>query len=187
PRGEIPKRNPPANEEAPKELKDYAAKYFPSWRGQKPELVIVFSGQQHNYEAPCGCTSPQYGGLERRYNLFTQLRGFGLPTIGLDLGDIYYAGKLPEQSKLKYYMSMKALAAMGYDAIAVGPQEVRIPLIDALAETILNAKVPYDVLAANIANKANDFPGADGSMLKDFRVVEPKGAKLKVGVIGTVG
>src|SRR6516162_2374211 len=59
-------QQPPAtSDEAPKEFKEYAAKFLPSWKEQKPELVIVFSGQQHNYEGPCGCTNPQYGGLER--------------------------------------------------------------------------------------------------------------------------
>ena len=43
------------------------------------------------------------------------------------------------------------------------------------------------VLAANIAQKENNFPGDNGSMIKDGRVVEVKGSKLKVGVIGTLG
>ncbi len=90
-----------ASKEAPKELKEFAAQHLPSWRGQQPELVIVVSGQQHNYEAPCGCTSPQYGGLERRYNVIKQLRDFGLPVVALDLGDIHYPGKFKEQAKLK--------------------------------------------------------------------------------------
>src|SRR5690242_7046876 len=80
---------PAATEEASKELKDHAGKFLASWKGQKPDLVIVFSGQQHNYGGPCGCTSPQYGGLERRFNLINALRSFGLPVTAFDLGDIY--------------------------------------------------------------------------------------------------
>src|SRR4051812_27344339 len=35
----------------------------------KPELALIFSGQQLGYLQPCGCSHPQYGGLTRRYNL----------------------------------------------------------------------------------------------------------------------
>jgi hypothetical protein len=177
---------PAASDEAPKELKEFAEKYLPSWKGQKPELVILFTGQQHNYEGPCGCTNPQYGGLERRFNFVAQLRAFGLPVVAADLGDIYFPGKFKDQAKLKYVTSMKALDLMQYAAVAVGPEEFRIPLIDALAETVLNNKFSYDVLAANIANK-DEFPGQNGPMVKDARVVEVQGSKLKVGIIGTLG
>lgn len=165
---------------------EFAQRFLPAWKGEKPELAILVTGQQHNYEAPCGCTDPQYGGLERRYNFISQLRSFGIPTVAVDLGDIYSSGRIAEQSRLKYQVSMKALALMGYDAINVGPNEFHYPLIDALAETILNAKVPYQILAANIANK-DDYPGEDGSMLRDFRVVSPKGSSLRVGIAGTLG
>src|SRR5262245_38341988 len=102
--------NPP-----PKELKDFAAKYFPNWPAdRKPELLLIFTGQQHNYEAPCGCTEPQFGGLERRYNLFQHLRNLGLKIVAADLGDIYYPGKLPEQARLKYATLMKAMDLMKY-------------------------------------------------------------------------
>jgi len=187
-----PQEPPRADEEpaAPpsKELKEYAAKYFPSWPANRtPELVILMTGQQHNYEAPCGCTEPQFGGLERRHNFFTQLRGFGLKTVAVDLGDIYYPGKLTDQAKLKYQTSMKALAAMGYDAIAIGLEEFRVPLLEALANTVLQNKYPYGMLAANIENK-DEYPSLNsGSMIEDFRVVEPKGARVKVGVVGTIG
>lgn len=170
----------------PDSFTEFTQRHLPAWKGEKPELAILITGQQHNYEAPCGCTEPQYGGLERRYNFITQVRSYGIPTVTLDLGDMYASGRIAEQSRLKYRVSMKALALMGYDAINVGPNEFHYPLIDALAETILNAEVPYHILAANIPNK-DDYPGEDGSMLKDFRVVAPQGTKLRVGVVGTLG
>ena len=47
-----------AAEDSPsKELKEFAAKYFHAWpANRKPELILFFSGEQHSYEAPCGCT-----------------------------------------------------------------------------------------------------------------------------------
>lgn len=187
PSGEPALAGEPTTPAASKELKDFAAKYFPNWPvGQKPELVILVTGQQHNYEGPCGCTEPQFGGLERRYNLFSQIRGLGLSTVAVDLGDIYYTGRHKEQAELKYRLSMKALGVMEYDAIAIGQEETRIPLIEGLATTVLQNNFPYAMLGANIANKG-DFPGLDGSMIKNSRVVEPKGSSLKVGIIGTIG
>src|ERR1051326_4461737 len=180
--------------EAPKDWKEFAGQYFRTWpQGQKPELVLLFTGQQHNYEAPCGCTEPQYGGLERRYNFFTQMRGFGLPATAMDLGDIYYTGDpalkrpfLSLQGQLKYRTALDALSVMEYDAVAIGVGETKYPLLNALTETVLNKKYSFDVLAATILNK-NDFPSADGPMIKDLRLIEPKGSKLKVGVVAVFG
>src|SRR5262245_48853676 len=43
---------------------------FSDWpKDRKPDLVILLSGQTHGYLQPCGCSRPQLGGLERRYNL----------------------------------------------------------------------------------------------------------------------
>src|SRR5829696_1170878 len=51
---------------------------FGAWpKEQKPEQVLVLSGQTYGYLSPCGCSRPQKGGLERRYNLMQSLRGKG--------------------------------------------------------------------------------------------------------------
>src|SRR5262249_45536092 len=44
---------------------------FQGW--PRPELVLVLSGEEHGYLLPCGCSRPQVGGLERRYNFVEQL------------------------------------------------------------------------------------------------------------------
>src|SRR5262245_60294766 len=187
---QLPAEEKPKADEAPsKELKEFAGKYFPNWpAGRKPELVLFFSGEQHNYEAPCGCTLPQYGGLERRYNFVTQMRKLGLKIVAMDLGDIYTRGPLLDQAKLKFQVSMEALNLMGYDAIAVGPQELRYPLLDALANTVLQKNYPFSILAANIMPKQEEFPAEKKpSMLDSYRVVETKDTDVKVGIVGTLG
>src|SRR5262245_31839701 len=63
-----------------------SAHLFSGWGS--PELVLLLSGQQHGYVLPCGCSDPQYGGLERRYNFLQTLKGRGWPVVALDLGDI---------------------------------------------------------------------------------------------------
>ena len=180
--------DPPA---VPAELKDFAAKYFPSWQaGNKPDLIILMTGEQHNYEQPCGCTEPQLGGLERRYNFVKKLRGLGLNLVPVDLGDIYFNHYEPgkptqlDQIKLKYKLSMNALSQMGYEAICVGKEEFRIPLLEGLGETVLNSKPPYAMLAANIKDRATNFPGSEGPMIGDFKVTN---TPIKLGIIGVIG
>jgi hypothetical protein len=186
-----------------KEYHDFAAKYLKSWPSDRmPEMILLFSGQQHNYEAPCGCTEPQSGGLERRYNLFSMIRGFGIPTVAMDLGDIYYTGgenhhtggenhqiiTQRDQAKLKYELSMRALGVMQYDVVNLGPEEFRVPLIEAAGFLLNVNNKTYSVLGANLTNKDEVYPGLNGgSVFEDFRVVEPKGSKIKVGVTGTLG
>src|SRR5262249_46962426 len=51
------------------------AEYFRGW--SKPDLALLLSGEQHGYLLPCGCSRPQVGGLERRYNLLALLRQRG--------------------------------------------------------------------------------------------------------------
>src|SRR5437763_16434877 len=51
---------PPA---PPPPAPELPAGLFRSW--PKPDLALVLSGEQHGYLLPCGCSRPQYGGLER--------------------------------------------------------------------------------------------------------------------------
>src|SRR5437660_891773 len=51
------------------------ARLFRGW--DKPDLVLVLSGSQHGYLLPCGCSRPQVGGLERRWNFVQLLREKG--------------------------------------------------------------------------------------------------------------
>src|SRR5262245_61436935 len=59
---------------------------FREW--PKPDFVLLLSGQQHGYVLPCGCSRPQYGGLERRYNFLKSLEQRGWPVVAVDLGDV---------------------------------------------------------------------------------------------------
>ncbi|HEV3142426.1 MAG TPA: multiheme c-type cytochrome [Gemmataceae bacterium] len=171
--------------ELPAGLKDLAGKHFSNWpANRKPDVVIVLSGEQHGYVQPCGCTRPLVGGLERRYNFIKLLRDNDLQVVAADLGDMYGPGKLREQAMMKFKLTSKALTLMEYSAVSVGQQEFRIPLINALAETVLNEKPSYKVLAANLLGKEN-FPLDDKTnMIEDGLVTK---TALKAGIAGTIG
>ena len=111
---------------------------FVGW--PKPDLAIVVSGQQHGYLQKCGCSSPQLGGLTRRYNFLESLRGKGWPIVAVDVGEI--ANNHGPQAMLKYEYSMKALRLMDYSAVGLGKNRVQHAADDALGRFALNNHVP---------------------------------------------
>jgi 2',3'-cyclic-nucleotide 2'-phosphodiesterase (5'-nucleotidase family) len=163
---------------------------FRDW--PKPDLVVVVSGQQHGYMEPCGCSRPQIGGLDRRYNFIEGLKGRAWPVMAVDVGDIAQCrgpGGMPNvQGLLKYKYSMQALKRMNYPAVSFGVNEARLPLMDALAIFQLNNNgrdgkpLPPFVLAANLDKKEENFPG----LVESWKVVDVPDAKLRVGVVGIV-
>ena len=172
---------------------------FAAWPAGKPQLAIVLSGQTYGYLSPCGCSSPQRGGLERRANLMDQLRGKGWEVVGLDLGDIAATKGVHPQDRLKYRTAMKALAGMGYAAVGVGEDDFKAGLFDLLADYPLNNPGrPPTVLSAGIVGtpppggqevpRDKLFPGGAGNppLVEDVTVVARPGAPA-VGVVAVVG
>jgi hypothetical protein len=156
-------------------------RYFLDWpKDAKPELVLLLTGQQHGYTQPCGCSHPQYGGLERRYNLLQQLqKERGWSFAALDVGDV--AQDRGPQALLKYVVSMKALKKMDYAAVGLGLNELNMPLLAALAEYTLNDKDKKPrVLAANL--KKEDL----ADMVADYQIVGA-GSQPRIGVASIIG
>src|SRR5262245_4943706 len=158
---------------------------FRDW--PKPEFVLMLSGEQHGYVLPCGCSRPQYGGLERRYNFLQTLKQKGWPVVSLDLGDIpqsHGPASLPNvQGVIKYVYSMYALNKMDYAAVGIGEYEASLPLEVGLAEYSLNEPSPR-VLAGNLQGKGNVIPAGTTA---PWYIVEVPNTKFKVGVVGVVG
>jgi hypothetical protein len=164
---------------------------FRGWT--KPDLVIVLSGQQHGYVLPCGCSDPQFGGLERRYNFLQMVKGKGWPVAAVDLGDVpqrslftpAQPGPVPLanlQGLIKYRYSMIALKRMGYTAVGLGEYEAAMPLFNALGEYALNDPQPR-VLAANLLNRDENFP----DQVRSWEATQPAGSSLRLGVTAFVG
>jgi hypothetical protein len=155
---------------------------FVGWdKPNKPQVAIVVSGQVYGYLQPCGCSTPQYGGLVRRYNLIESLKEKGWPVTAVDVGDI--PQKSGPQTQIKYKYSMQALKILDVAAVGIGKHEMSMPLVDALALHTLNDPQPA-VLAANLLNdKTHQVIQA---LVNDATVVQPPGAP-KVGIIGLIG
>jgi len=161
------------------------ARLFPNWG--KPDFVVVLSAQQQGYLLPCGCSRPQVGGLERRYNFIQLLKTEkGWPVVAVDLGDIAQKrgpANLPNvQGLIKYRYSMMALRDMGYLAVGIGENEAggSWSLEEIEGEWAANSPQPA-VLAANLKD-ADRFP-----FLKAVETQTVPGTHLKVGVTSIVG
>jgi hypothetical protein len=183
-------RNPgPTAAPAPK--RSILDRFFHDWdKPTRPDFVLVLSGQQHGYVLPCGCSHPQVGGLERRYNLVRLLKERGWPVVAVDLGDVpqkegpYQLANV--QGLIKYRYSMLALKEMGYQAVGIGEYEAALPLFSALGEFALqehgNANAPQ-TLVANLLDRENKFP----AQMDSWRLVTAPGSTTKVGITCVVG
>ena len=167
---------------------------FKGW--DKPDLVLVLSGEEHGYLLPCGCSHPQKGGLERRYNFMQTLRKKGWPVMALDLGDVAQDKAPVEvltniQQVPKYKYSMAALKAMDYAAVGLGPIEAN-NLFKIYGAYALEEKKPV-VLAANLHNREKEYPGPDETptvkdpAFKDYVETTAKGSNLKVFITSIMG
>jgi len=177
---------------------------FTGWpENQAPDATLVLTGQTFGYLSPCGCSRPQKGGLERRYNFMETLRKKGWYVTAVDLGDAVSPKGLHKQNLMKYKYTMRALDIMGYGAIGLGEYEFAGQLYDLLAEYPLNnpGKAPL-ILSGNLIGAQRDqqgkvqrefsreeyFPGADPKkpMVLGWTVIEAAG-KLPIGVIAVIG
>jgi hypothetical protein len=176
------------------------ATLFSNWPKTKPDFVLVLTGQQHGYLQPCGCSDPQKGGLERRYNFVKWLREEKKwDVLAYDVGDvpqIHGPAKLGNvQGLIKYRYAMESMKVIGYTATSFGEYEAEQPLDSAMDEYALNNDEPA-VLAANFTDKATLFPdpanakkaGKDWgkSYVGSWNVTTTPGG-IKVGALGIIG
>ena len=167
---------------------------FRGWpAGKKPDVVFILSGQQHSFLKFCGCSRPQLGGFERRYNFMAKLRERGWPLVAADLGDlVQYNSGIHDQALLKYEIAMKALNILGYSAIGVGSDDFALPLIDGMSLfTLQKPDAPPRILAANLDRKyrADVYPNPEKpnqSMIGDWVAARPAGGPA-VGIVGLIG
>lgn len=94
----------------------------------KPAVALVFSGEQHGYMEPCGCSVTQSGGLSRRADLMRQLTEKGWPFAALDVGGL--VKKDNQQNKFKFQVMLAALKDLGYKALGLGSEELSIERLE---------------------------------------------------------
>jgi len=100
----------------------------------KPDFVLFITGRQHGYIEPCGCTglANQKGGLARRQTLYRQLKAKGWEVVPIDVGN--QVRRLGPQAAIKFQTTMSAVKAMDYQAVALGPDDLRLEIGELFAE-----------------------------------------------------
>ena len=176
---------------APPTTKTEPQPLFQSWpKDRAPDLVLVLSGQTYNYLQKCGCSSPQKGGLERRYNFIESLKARGWEVMGLDVGDVPRPlpySPTPEQALTKYEVAMQAMKLMDYKAVGVGKEELALPLLSAISKYSLQKGNEYPrIHSANIVNR-EDFPGNDGKPAVIESDILTAKSGISVGVVSVAG
>lgn len=117
-------------------------------------LRLVVSGELNGHLAPCGCSSPQMGGLPRRVTLLRRLARQGA-VVAIDAGDLI-AG-WGRQQEMKAETAVDLLAACGEDAIGLGERDLALgpEFVEALAQ-----RSDGRLLCANLVGPSGERPFA---------------------------
>ncbi len=146
---------------------------FLNW--PKPDVALVFTGEQNGYLEPCGCAGleNQKGGLRRRYTFLNGLRAKGWPVVAMDLGG--QEMKFGKQAEIKFDFALRALAQMGYAAVGFGPQDLRMDL----TSIVINLDEKSNPLvSANVG--ILDF---DSGFTNRYKIVEAGGMKIGIATV----
>jgi hypothetical protein len=146
---------------------------FENWG--TPEAALIFTGRQAGYIEPCGCTglANQKGGLVRRDTLLTELRQKGWTLIPMDAGN--QVKRFGRQSEIKFQMTYEGLKLMDYQAIGLGPDDLRLSTGEVFAAL---SDQPARFVSANAAV-------LDRDLLPRSVAIEANGRK--VGVTSVLG
>jgi hypothetical protein len=151
---------------------------FDGWK--KPKAALVITGMEDGYLEPCGCAGldRMKGGMARRASLFHQLRKDGWPVVGLDVGGLV-KGYGP-QAEQKYQTAIESKFKMGYDVVAFGTEDLRLPAGCLLSVAGMDGK-PSFFVSANVGL----FGKPGGEHAPQFRIIQAGG--MKIGVTAVLG
>jgi Cytochrome c554 and c-prime len=143
----------------------------------KPDVALVFSGEQNGYIEPCGCAGleNQKGGLRRRLTFLKQLRDKGWNVVAMDLGNQEKDTGIQAQMKVDF--TYQALMKMGYAAVGFGPNDLKVDLLQ-IAINLDEANNPF--VSANVA--IGDFKSG---LTKRYKIVEVGG--MRIGITSVLG
>jgi hypothetical protein len=149
---------------------------FKGW--PKPKLALVITGTEEGYLEPCGCAGldRMKGGMSRRTTLFRQLRKDGWPVVGLDVGGLVRG--FGRQAELKFQTAVEAKRKAGYDAIAFGTDDLRLPAGELVAVAASVDGKPSPFVSANVG-----LLGKPGEITPQYRVIEAGGHKIGVTAV----
>ncbi len=148
--------------------------YCDGW--EKPAFAFFITGRQHGYIEPCGCTGLDFqkGGLARRQTLHRDLKSRGWSLIPIDVGN--QVRRFGPQPAIKFQTTMNALRKMDYQAVGIGPDDLRLDIGELLSEVAAPDGTP--LVCANVAIYGERSSGGT-------KVVQA--GKYRIGITAVVG
>jgi hypothetical protein len=173
--------------EAPDGDGDKLMQHWPTGPSDKFAGAIIISGQMIGYLEPCGCSAKQKGGLVRRAEFMEKLRKQGWDLAAVDLGTLVadpgHDRGGPEQAKIKYNTTLKALMQLGYDAVALSADDLRLGTDEVLMQyvnTLPEASDAMKFVSANV--RPSDQVAGIGFEQRIQPSVRTQVGPIKVGV-----
>ena len=124
---------------------------------ENPVFVLVFTGRQYGYIEPCGCTGldRQKGGLARRHTFLQGLRERDWQVVSIDAGNqVRRFGRQPE---LKFNLTAELLSKMEYQAVGIGPADLKLPAGELFAVAAVNDDNHSMFISSNVAILDREF------------------------------
>jgi len=121
------------------------------------DLSILFTGETRSSLYPCHCPVQPDGGVARRCAKIKELKKQSAGLLVLDTGNIFAGGPLDssqqntEFDKKRTLVSIAAMKAMRYDAVAVGLDEFNFGM-DFLKEQLEESGIPFVSCNIKLAN-----------------------------------
>ncbi len=140
----------------------------PSFSGAETPLTIIATGETHAMLFPCDCPVNPGGGLAKRAYIVKSMQKAG-PMLLLDAGgfsgggiyDTYTEGR--SDDSLRTLSAIRAMAAMRYDAGAIGDDDLCYGAQWLMREA---KKAGLRLVSANCMNAHNTFVGAPYILVK---------------------
>jgi hypothetical protein len=92
------------------------------------DLTVIFTGDTNGFLEHCGCKVNQSGGVARRATMIERLKRAHPDAPLLDLGNAFTRPETPAEldylSRQEQRLYLETMAAMRYDAAAIGPNEL---------------------------------------------------------------
>ena len=146
----------------------------PIVRVKKDVLSVIFTNSTNGYLESCDCPENPFGGLVRRVTMVNELKKENPQVLLLDSGDTLSA--YPDPLLAKY--TLLAMEKVGYDALALGDQELILG-IDYIKNEIAKGKLPF--YSANLTV----CEGEKCSSLAPSHLIKTVGG-FKVGIISII-
>ena len=149
---------------------------FVDW--PKPTLALVLTGRVDGYLEPCGCAGldRMKGGMARRHTLFRTLREQGWPVVGLDVGGL--AKGFGKQAEMKFQIITEGMQKIGYDAIALGLSELKLPAGELVSVAAGADGKPGPFVSANVG-----LFGFAAGVTPKLKIIEAGGRKIGVTAV----